>query len=302
MTQQEITPPKIAILLGSYNGESYIAEQIQSLLAQTYTRWELYVQDDHSKDRTREIVAEFSARDARIHLLPIPAKHLGAKNNFFSLMQQIEAPYYMFCDQDDVWLPTKIADTLTHLQGIEAQYPGRAITVHTDLTSVDAKLQTLHPSTWRYMKNYPELLTTPNTVAGMFAGVGCTMLFNRAARDLALPPRPEALMHDNWVVFTTVLRGGIVSPLNKSTILYRQHGGNTIGAVRSEAVITKLLRFGLNYFLYSYRFNRRFYEMVHAAGYGSWMKFVFYRLRYTYLSRRAMRQEARLEKRQEASS
>ena len=98
----------VAILLATYNGEKYIEEFLISLQGQTFQNYICYIHDDGSKDRTRRIAEEFEKRDpGHFQILEGPSQG-GAKENFLWMLGQIEAEYYMFADQDDVWLPEKI--------------------------------------------------------------------------------------------------------------------------------------------------------------------------------------------------
>ena len=94
--------------MATYNGERFIAEQIESIQRQSYKNWRLLVSDDCSTDGTLDVVRRYAAEDGRIRIVSEGVKHGGAKENFFSLMTCSDAPYCMFCDQDDVWLPDKI--------------------------------------------------------------------------------------------------------------------------------------------------------------------------------------------------
>ena len=95
---------KVAILLTTWNSSRFLAELLDSILAQSYKDWCLYVRDDGSTDDTKVLLAEYANRDGRIHLMPSDC-NLGPMAGFMRLLQQVEADLYMFCDHDDVWLP-----------------------------------------------------------------------------------------------------------------------------------------------------------------------------------------------------
>ncbi len=88
--------------MATYNGEKYVNEQIDSILSQTYQDFELIICDDCSKDRTREILQEYSQKDSRIKLL-FNEKNLGFKKNFEKAISMCNGEYIAFCDQDDIW-------------------------------------------------------------------------------------------------------------------------------------------------------------------------------------------------------
>lgn len=222
---------KIAILLASYNGEKYIVEQIESLLAQTEAGWELFYHDDGSTDRTVELLRCYEEQyPDRIHVLDgLPCG--GAKDNFHWMMKNVQAPYVMFCDQDDVWLPEKVEVTLREMKRLEAEF-GREkpLLVFTDLCVTD---ESLHPIAVRmsaYQKLNPWRIK-PKDLMIQNVISGCTVLINRTLATLASKPEntDEIMMHDWWCALIAASFGG-VSYVDQALVLYRQHGGNFLGA------------------------------------------------------------------------
>jgi rhamnosyltransferase len=114
---------KVCIILATYNGEKFIAEQLDSLRAQTYTNWQLFIRDDGSTDETLSIIGRYVEKDNRICFLETNSSNLGSCQNFGFILSLVmgKYPYYMFCDQDDVWLPFKIEYTLYYIQHFELQ-------------------------------------------------------------------------------------------------------------------------------------------------------------------------------------
>lgn len=269
----------IAILMATYNGERFLKEQILSVQRQTFTDWTLYVQDDGSKDGTLEVVRSLAADDSRIVLMP-PGPGKGAMRNFASLLEKVDAPYYMFADQDDVWLSDKIAKTFQAMKGAEKSASNLPVAVCTDLRVVDSELNEIAPSFWEYSNIRPSLLSDFNSLAGHNLATGCTMMLNAAARAVALPIPKEALMHDTWTVLTVSRAGGKVVAVPEATMLYRQHETNVLGAVRSSGILSKLktIRKVMND-------NKENYAMLRKAGYGNPAKYVYYKLKYLLTSR-----------------
>ena len=96
---------KVTILMSTYNGENFLAEQIESIQQQTYTDWTLLIRDDGSKDKTREIIKRFALEDDRITFInPNKTENLGVIKSFFTLLKYQESDYYLFSDQDDTCL------------------------------------------------------------------------------------------------------------------------------------------------------------------------------------------------------
>jgi rhamnosyltransferase len=104
----------IAILLSTYNGENYISEQINSIINQTNSNWTLYIRDDGSSDGTLDIITRFVTDYENIVLLD-SSINIGTLESFIWLMQNVNSSYYMFCDQDDIWLPNKIDISFSEL-------------------------------------------------------------------------------------------------------------------------------------------------------------------------------------------
>ena len=234
----------VRILLAAYNGEKYIGQMIESILAQDFQDWQLVVSDDQSRDGTPAILEDYAKRypDRIIHYRS--GLHFGnAQGHFLHLLDRFpDAPYIMFCDQDDVWHREKVSGTLEKMKEIEE--PSVPAVVHTDLRVVDGQLREMAPSFLAYSGlsgNRLELkhLLVQNVVTG------CTMMVNRPLAELANAHRPEGavLMHDWWLAMIGAALGK-TGFWDQATIDYRQHGGNTVGAkdARSLSYILKKIR------------------------------------------------------------
>lgn len=269
----------VAILLATYNATKYLPELIDSLQKQSFKDWHLYVQDDLSSDGTEQMVKAYAENDSRIIWIENHEKK-GAMKNFMDLLQQVDAPYYMFCDHDDVWLPRKVELTFNKMRETEEQHRGIPVVVHTDLKVVDGKLNEINPSFWKMSRIDPNLLRTFNDMAGHYLTTGCTMMINARAKEVSLPLQEGALMHDSWVTNRVMINGGVVTEVAEPTILYRQHGNNTIGAKDSQHnyLSNKLNSLGI-----VLRENTKYYHMLKCMGYGNFFKFLYYKLRYFVL-------------------
>ena len=159
---------KVTILMSTYNGEQFLAEQIESIQNQTFVDWELLIRDDGSKDQTPDIIKNFAEKDDRISFLnPQNRENLGVIKSFHSLLKHQSSDYYFFSDQDDVWLPTKLQMQLEEAKKYPRELP---LLVYTDLTIVDQQLQVQHESMIRTQSDHANtsLLQeiTENTVTG----------------------------------------------------------------------------------------------------------------------------------------
>lgn len=220
----------IAILLATYNGALFLRELIDSLLCQTFTDWHLYIHDDGSADGTKDIIKSYvQAHPTKITLLEYPRQG-SACANFFSLLEAVDAPYYMFCDQDDVWLPEKVEKTFRRMQELEKQSPGCPIIVHSDLMLVDESLRTLDTSFIRNQQIKLAAIKTFEDYSATNTVTGCTMLFNNLTKQCIKRPYEKAIMHDAWICLSVSSQQGIIDFIDEPLIKYRQHGGNTLGA------------------------------------------------------------------------
>ncbi len=223
----------LRILMSTYNGARYLAEQLDSIIAQTYTDWRLTVRDDGSTDGTLAVLADYAKKDKRITILS-DGENLGACKSFERLLTQCnDAEYYAFADQDDVWDINKLAVCMATILSAERDFPDKPIVVHSDLRVVDEQLHEIASSFWQYSNICPDLLNhNIHYLAICNSVTGCAMLFNRAACRSALPFAKKAYMHDAWIALQTMLAGGQIIAIRQTLMAYRQHGNNTLGAVR----------------------------------------------------------------------
>ena len=221
---------KIAILMATYNGEKYICQQIDSILSQTCKDWELYIHDDGSTDNTIAAVESYVEKyPDKVHLIDGKSTG-GAKYNFFYLFSKVEASYYMTCDQDDVWLEKKIELTYDKMLTIENKEDVPCL-VYTELRVVDSELNTIADT----MSEYQSLDCHKRTINQFIlqnSVTGCTMMVNRALRDkkLRITDIDNTIMHDWWAALVAA-QFGKTAFIDEPTILYRQHGDNSLGAL-----------------------------------------------------------------------
>jgi len=217
---------KVSVLISTYNGERYLKEQLKSLFLQTFKNIQIIVRDDFSNDATLGILSKFDVK------LLNSDKNIGTNRSFSLLLkyalEYTDSQYFMFCDQDDIWDSTKVENTLAQMQELESNYGDIPLLVHTDLVVVDEKLQIINNSFMKYQNlngesnNFNELLVQ-NTITG------CTVMINRKLALLANPIPCEAKMHDIWLGLVASKFGKIYY-IPSTTIKYRQHSKNTIGA------------------------------------------------------------------------
>lgn len=221
----------IHIACSTFNGAPYVGPFFESLLAQTHADWRLWTRDNGSQDETLGIVDGYARRDARIGVVDRGSEALGVLGTFSRLLDLVppDAEYVILADQDDVWLPNKLAITLEAMRRAEAERPAPTL-VHTDLRVVDATLRPIADSFWEFsgldssLTSLRHLTVRNNVTAG-------TAMMNRALRERVAPIPAAAAMHDWWMAMTAAAFGRIVAVPDR-TVLYRQHGNNVIGASR----------------------------------------------------------------------
>ncbi|TIC78500.1 glycosyltransferase family 2 protein [Crenobacter intestini] len=214
---------RVAILMGAYNGERYLEEQLQSFLGQNYENWSLHVSDDGSSDRTRQLLSNFEHANARpVQVIDGPRK--GFCQNFLSLLcnPDIDADYFCFSDQDDVWHADKLSRALGWLRAqpadVPALYCGRTHLVDDDGTSLG------------YSPLFTRAPSFSNALVQSIGG-GNTMMMNRAAREVCQRAGAvDVVSHDWWVYIATTAVGGRVHYDAQPSLDYRQHGNNIVGS------------------------------------------------------------------------
>jgi glycosyltransferase involved in cell wall biosynthesis len=224
----------VQVLLATYNGEIYLREQIESILAQTMPV-NVLARDDGSRDGTVAILEEYARRyPERFTLLSAEASTGSAKGNFLRLMEAATADYVAFADQDDVWVREKIALERDAMQGLEQQYGADCpLLVFSDLTLVDEELKVLYESMWKQQGIDATNIHRFARIVAQNVATGCTELINRPLLQLAMKMPEDAFMHDWWVAM--LASGfGASAVVSQPTVFYRQHSHNVLSAVLHE--------------------------------------------------------------------
>ena len=224
----------VTVLLAVYNGEKYLAEQIESLLTQTESNFRILIRDDGSCDGSQKIIASYIERYpekiSAIHGAPTG----NSRDCFAALLESADDDYVMFCDQDDVWLPEKIEITLAAMKKAESENGNMPILVHGDLSVVDSNLNVISNSFFEYQRLYQENVSLPALLVQNYI-TGCTVMINRALKQKCSPIPRECIMHDWWLALNAAIYGKIVC-IDKPLLLYRQHNNNQVGAKASYGI------------------------------------------------------------------
>lgn len=213
---------KIIVIISTYNGEKYLREQLNSILAQEDVDVSILIRDDGSIDSTHRILEEYSRNNSSIEFYT--GENCGVISSFNDLVNSEKLnnyEYIAFCDQDDVWDKDKLRIAVYALEKIKNKYPA---VYCSNLMVVDEKLNQIRPK-FKYIRKYTKSMSTVQNI-----GAGCTQVFNQKALAMyrqGLNARME--MHDYWMTLICMFFGYVLYDPN-SHIKYRQHKKNVVGA------------------------------------------------------------------------
>jgi len=216
---------RIDILMSTYNGEKFLANQLLSLQQQTYKNWRLYIRDDGSTDGTCHIIERFCLDDERIEKVYDEKGNLGVAKSFFHLLRYSDAEYVIFCDQDDIWMEKKLELLLKTAE--EQLDRGSPSFVYCDAYAYDSEKGCIISDSVSHFhaKTLREFLFFNSGYQG------CSILFNRKLAEEARGYNKEFFMHDD-IVSLLGHTFGTVYYLSLPLMLYRQHERNVTGAVQ----------------------------------------------------------------------
>lgn len=205
---------KVAVVMSTYNGERFIREQLDSILNQTYKNIEIIVRDDGSKDGTVQVVKEYMQKYSNITLHE--GKNLGFIKSFFELLKLVDADYYSYADQDDVWIENKIELAVNSLNKLDNSVPNMAFG-NSDYYDEDMKLIGPGPKNKKY-----------SFVKALFSccGQGMTMTVNKRTRDMIIENTPKTCFFHDWWTYLLCIGLGNVAYDNVTTVKYRRRKQN----------------------------------------------------------------------------
>ena len=213
----------VAVLLCTFNGERFLTEQLESILQQGHKNLRFWVSDDGSTDATMTILQQYQVRIGSDRFTIVEGPRRGFAYNFLSLLRrpEINADYYIFADQDDLWEAGKILRAVSLIEGapsgLPVVYSGRTILIDEDNIEIGLSPMFIHPPSFR------------NAIIQSIGG-GNTMVLNRAARDLVRRATVDTIVsHDWWIYMLSTGAGGfmVFDPIPQ--VRYRQHGRNIMG-------------------------------------------------------------------------
>ena len=220
---------KIGIVLATYNGEKYLAQMLDSLVAQTRPADFIVAVDDGSKDNTPAILRSYQNRlPLQVTILEKNSGHRAAFSKALELAQpQLNSnDLIALADQDDVWLPQK-------LEILEKEIQDKSL-VFGDAQVVDANGKIIAES-WRSYSKIEKKISIEQQIAGINNVTGCLSLFSASLLDAILPIPEGVTVHDRWIAMIADRQGGIVA-IDTPVVQYRIHGNNAVGGVAAPSM------------------------------------------------------------------
>lgn len=220
---------KIGIVLATYNGEKYLAQMLDSLVAQTRPADFIVAVDDGSKDNTPAILKSYQDRlPLQVTILEKNSGHRAAFSKALELAQpQVsDSDLIALADQDDIWLPQK-------LKLLEKEIQDKAL-VFGDAQVVDADGKIMADS-WRCYSKIEKKISMEQQIAGINNVTGCLSLFRASLLKTILPIPEGVTVHDRWIAMIADRQGGIVA-IDTPVVQYRIHGNNAVGGVAAPSM------------------------------------------------------------------
>ncbi len=225
---------QIDILMATYNGGSFLSAQLCSIIGQSFDNWRLLIHDDGSSDNTIEILRHYASMDSRIVFIDDGVKCGGAAANFLYLTHFVEAPYFMFCDQDDIWFDNKIEVLYKKICQEEQKIP---IVVYSRSYVWMPSQGILGITGWHVFPQRLEHVICNN------GGIqGCVAIANRKSLEFLVNYKGRVAMHDHLLLLSAISFGRII-PESLPLMLYRQHQGNVTGQSQDcQTIVRRLWR------------------------------------------------------------
>ena len=220
---------KIGIVLATYNGEKYLAQMLDSLVAQTRPADFIVAVDDGSKDNTPAILKSYQDRlPLQVTILEKNSGHRAAFSKALELAQpQLSSnDLIALADQDDVWLPQKLGI-------LEKEIQDKSL-VFGDAQVVDANGKIIAES-WRSYSKIEKKISIEQQIAGINNVTGCLSLFSASLLDAILPIPEGVTVHDRWIAILADKHNGVAA-IDTPVVQYRIHGNNAVGGVAAPSM------------------------------------------------------------------
>jgi glycosyltransferase involved in cell wall biosynthesis len=215
--------PSVLILMGTYNGGKYLAEQLDSICSQTFLNWRIIISDDGSSDNTLDIAREYKNKIASDRILIKQGPSTGFADNFMSLAEDpdIKADYYFFSDQDDIWMANKLERAVSCLGAIDTSKPG----LYGSSSLLCDEQGVIYGQSNVY--NFP--MNFRNAIIQCVVG-GNTLAFNHSFKKIIEQIKPKKVVsHDWWLYQLITAIDGFFYYDKEPSLIYRQHAQSVVG-------------------------------------------------------------------------
>ncbi len=220
----------LSVALCTFNGVKYLRQQLKSIFNQTRLPDEIFICDDASTDLTVDVAKALVSESQCPIKITENKSQLGVIANYAKVISMCSGDYVALCDQDDIWLPEKLAISLEKIKQAEKLYGTNIpLLVYSDLSVIDEVGEVIAPSFMKLRRLRPEPAELLKTLLAQNYVTGCTCLINRFLIEAALPIPESAVMHDWWLSLVAAATGKIIY-IPAPTVQYRKHGNNVIGA------------------------------------------------------------------------
>ena len=214
--------PKVLVLMSTYNGERFLEEQLDSILSQEDVNVSLLVRDDGSKDNTCQILSDYALKHQNIELKL--CENVGFVKSFSELVKMavtldIDADYYAFADQDDIWMPQKLAMACSVLATKDNSKPNLFTSNSMQIDAEGRELELFHKG--------PEPKFRKGNVLVFGTEQGCSMVFNRKAVEIYSEHEPSLTWHDRWLYHICYFLGSVTYD-HQPLFYYRRHEKNAL--------------------------------------------------------------------------
>ena len=214
--------PKVLVLMSTYNGERFLREQLDSILSQQDVEISLLVRDDGSKDNTCQILSDYASKHQNIIWKSF--ENVGFVKSFSALIRMantsdIDADFYAFADQDDIWMSNKLATACTVLATKDNSKPNLFTSNSMQIDADGRELEPFHKGAEpKFRKGNVLVFGTEQ---------GCSMVFNKKAIEIYLEHEPCLTWHDRWMYHICYFLGNVTYD-HQPLFYYRRHEKNAL--------------------------------------------------------------------------
>lgn len=236
---------KAVIMMATYNGSEYLEDQLNSLINQTFTNWDLYVSDDSSTDKTLEILKKFKSKDKRLKKILVNSRYHGPFANYFNVMHYVKEnckqsyDYFFYCDQDDVWVKNKMELQIETLNRMEKKWGKKPCFCYSDLELCSKDLK----DTRDKISNHITVQFVKNPYNEFFKEqyVWGTAMAHNASMWEFIPVESvntvhNYISHDSYVARMAAIYAHI-KYIDRPLVMYRRTGSNVTSTPHDYTVI-----------------------------------------------------------------